>query len=102
MAIRAMVRVTISSRATRRGIRPRGTLLPSPRSGSSNLILSQAEGPNTIDAFHLPRPNEFIPKRLDVEMREVSQVCFNSFKAFSPRVNLTRLPLAPAASPPDI
>ena len=44
------------------------------RSGTLNLMLSQAEGPNTIDAFHLPRPNEFIPKRLDVDKREVSQV----------------------------
>jgi len=34
---------------------------------------SQAEGPNTIGAFHLPRPNEFIPERLDVDKREVTQ-----------------------------
>ena len=34
-----------------------------------------------IDAFHLPRPNEFIPKRLDVDKREVSQVCFDRFVA---------------------
>jgi hypothetical protein len=40
---------------------------------------SQAEGPNTISAFHLPRPNEFIPERLDVDKREVTQVCVNQF-----------------------
>jgi hypothetical protein len=34
-----------------------------------------------MDVFHLPRPNEFIPKRLDVDQREVSQVCFNPYKA---------------------
>lgn len=36
-------------------------------------FMQEAEGPNTIDTFHLPRPNEFIPKRLDVDRREVSQ-----------------------------
>jgi insulysin len=36
-------------------------------------FIREAEGPNTIEAFHLPRPNEFIPKRLDVDKREVSQ-----------------------------
>ena len=49
------------------------------RSGTFNLILSQADGPNPIDAFYLPRPNEFIPKRLDVDKREVSQVCIDRF-----------------------
>ena len=39
----------------------------------------QAEGPNTISAFHLPRPNEFIPERLDVDKREVTQVCVDQF-----------------------
>jgi hypothetical protein len=63
---------------------------------------SQAEGPNTIGAFNLPRPNEFIPKRLDVDKQEVSQVCFDRFVALQPRLKLTRLLLAPAASPPDI
>jgi len=38
---------------------------------------SQAEGPNTISTFHLPRPNEFIPERLDVDKREVTQVYAN-------------------------
>ena len=47
-------------------------------------MLSQAEGPNTIDAFHLPRPNEFIPKRLDVDRQEVSQVCFDRLQLFGP------------------
>jgi hypothetical protein len=37
-------------------------------------MFSQADGPNTVDAFHLPRQNEFIPKRLDVDKREVLQV----------------------------
>jgi hypothetical protein len=41
------------------------------------LMLSQAEGPNTIDAFQLPRPNEFIPKRLDIDQREVTRVCLD-------------------------
>ncbi|KAI9446597.1 Metalloenzyme, LuxS/M16 peptidase-like protein, partial [Lactarius indigo] len=36
-------------------------------------FVREAEGPNTIDTFHLPRPNEFIPKRLDVDKREVTQ-----------------------------
>ncbi|KAI0295473.1 Metalloenzyme, LuxS/M16 peptidase-like protein [Russula brevipes] len=36
-------------------------------------FIREAEGPNTLDAFHLPRPNEFIPKRLDVDKREVAQ-----------------------------
>jgi insulysin len=45
------------------------------------LIFSQADGPNTIDAFHLPRPNEFIPERLDVDKREVTQVCLDQFVA---------------------
>jgi len=39
---------------------------------------SQAESPNTtIDAFRLPRPNEFIPKRLDIDKREITQVCLD-------------------------
>jgi len=46
--------------------------------GASNILLSQAEGANTIDVFHLPRPNEFIPERLDVDKREVTQVCLSS------------------------
>jgi insulysin len=36
-------------------------------------FIRETEGPNTIDAFHLPRQNEFIPKRLDVDRQEVSQ-----------------------------
>ena len=47
-------------------------------------MFSQADGPNTVDAFHLPRQNEFIPKRLDVDKREVSQVCFDLFVALRP------------------
>jgi insulysin len=46
--------------------------------GASNIMLSQAEGVNTIDVFHLPGPNEFIPERLDVDKREVTQVCLSS------------------------
>jgi len=46
--------------------------------GASNIVLSQAESANTIDVFHLPRPNEFIPERLDVDKREVTQVCLSS------------------------
>lgn len=49
--------------------------------GASNIVLSQAEGANTIDVFHLPPPNEFIPERLDVDKREVTQVCL-SFISF--------------------
>ncbi|KAI0005889.1 Metalloenzyme, LuxS/M16 peptidase-like protein [Russula compacta] len=36
-------------------------------------FIREAEDPNTINAFHLPRRNEFIPKRLDVDKREVVQ-----------------------------
>jgi insulysin len=70
--------------------------------GPSDLMLSQAEGPNTIDAFHLPRPNEFIPERLDVDKLEVTQVCLNQF--VSPRHCLKRKlsVSAPGASPSDI
>ena len=61
--------------------------------------LAQAEGPNTIDAFRLPRPNEFIPKRLEVDKREVTQVrpaviVVVDFK-------LTRTQLVPAAAAPS-
>ena len=71
------------------------------RSGTLNLILSQADGPNPIDAFYLPRPNEFIPKRLDVDKREVSQVCFDRFARW-PSLKLKPRLLAPTASPFDI
>ena len=47
-------------------------------------MFSQADGPNTVDAFHLPRQNEFIPKRLDVDKREVLQVRFDLFVALRP------------------
>ena len=70
-------------------------------SGTLNLMLSQADGPNPIDAFYLPRPNEFIPKRLDVDKREISQVCFYRFILRS-SLKLTPLRPAPAASPFDI
>ncbi|KAI0306722.1 Metalloenzyme, LuxS/M16 peptidase-like protein [Multifurca ochricompacta] len=36
-------------------------------------FVRESEGLNTIDAFRLPLPNEFIPKRLDVDKREVTQ-----------------------------
>ena len=45
---------------------------------ASNIVLSQAEGANTIDVFRLPGPNEFIPERLDVDKREVTQVRLSS------------------------
>ena len=64
-------------------------------------MLSQAEGPNTIDAFHLPRPNEFIPERLDVDKQEVMQVCLDQFVVVWLCLNRKRL-LGPDASPPDI
>lgn len=38
-----------------------------------DAFVREAGGPNTVDAFHLPRPNEFIPKRLEVDKREVTQ-----------------------------
>jgi len=64
-------------------------------------MLSQADGPNTIDAFHLPRLNEFIPERLDVDKREVTQVCLDQFVAVWLCLNRKRL-LGPGRSKPDI
>jgi insulysin len=54
----------------------RRSLLPA--WGASNIVLWQAEGANTIDVFHLPGPNEFIPERLDVDKQEVTQVRLSS------------------------
>jgi hypothetical protein len=51
-------------------------------------MFSQADGPNTIDAFHLPKQNDFIPERLDVDKQEVSQVCFDRLVALRPVWNL--------------
>ncbi|KAI0053918.1 hypothetical protein FA95DRAFT_1551697 [Auriscalpium vulgare] len=36
-------------------------------------FIKEADGPNTISALQLPRPNEFIPQNLDVERREVAE-----------------------------
>jgi insulysin len=72
-----------------------------PRSGGSfmhNLFLTQAEGPNTISAFHLPQPNEFIPKQLDVNKREVTDVRLSWFVGICPHLNRTKPPPAAVTS----
>ncbi|KAI0273475.1 Metalloenzyme, LuxS/M16 peptidase-like protein [Gloeopeniophorella convolvens] len=38
-----------------------------------DAFIREAEGPNTNSSFHLPPPNEFIPKRLEVDKREIAK-----------------------------